>query len=232
MKIQYVGISDTLAKIENRIIIILIMFDKEFKKALELLSGKEKDKLILRLLKKDLKLARRLYFELVDTDSVADKRQEIATEVAKRAKFSSQHFYSPGYLLMDAREISGIINDHVSQTKDKQGEISLNCLMIRHLLEGSNEQVASASARKSHTFCIYVVARMFKIMMLIKKQHEDLHIEFSDDVEAIGELIGQNHAIMKTAIHNGLDVNWLIHFNIPDDIVKIHKELRQNGYLR
>ena len=50
-------------------------FDPEFKKALQLLPEKEKDKLILRLLKRDLQLANRLQFELVETDSVQDKRE-------------------------------------------------------------------------------------------------------------------------------------------------------------
>ena len=46
------------------------MFDKEFKTAIHNLSDVEKDKLILRLLRKDLDLANRLYFELVDTETV------------------------------------------------------------------------------------------------------------------------------------------------------------------
>ena len=208
------------------------MFDTEFKKALQMISGKEKDKLILRLLKRDLQLAERLYFELVDTSSVAEKREQIKKKIIKRLKMSSERFYSPGYLLMDARDISGIINRHVATTKDKQGEISLNCLLIRSLLEQNNERIAKATPKKTYTFSIYVVARMFKIMILIQKQHEDLHIEFSDDVEAIGELIGKNHNLMKMSINNGLDVNWLTNFNIPDDIVLIHKESRKNGYLR
>ena len=45
------------------------MFDKEFKTAIENLPSTEKDKLIFRLLKKDLDLVNRLYFELVDTES-------------------------------------------------------------------------------------------------------------------------------------------------------------------
>ena len=38
-------------------------FDKDFKEAISHLPSSEKDKLILRLLKKDLVLANRLYFE-------------------------------------------------------------------------------------------------------------------------------------------------------------------------
>ncbi len=207
-------------------------FDPEFKKALQLLSDKEKDKLILRLLKHDLNLANRLRFELVDTNSVQDKREQVRNRIVKRIQLFTKCYYSPGYLLMDVREISGEINEHVSITKDKIGEISLNCLMLRHLLELNSERIDAEKIGKAHTLCIYIVARVFKILMLIQKQHEDLHLEFSEDIEAIGKLIGHNHNLMKTAIHNDLDVNWLIQFTIPINIADIYKDLRENGFLR
>jgi hypothetical protein len=207
-------------------------FDPEFRKALEMLSDKEKDKLILRLLKNDLQLANRLRFELVDTDSVQDKREQVIDRIIKRIQLATERYYSAGYLLMDIREISGEINAHVSITKDKVGEISLNCLMLHSMLELNNEHIASETRDNSYTLCIYIVARVFKILMLIQKQHEDLHIEFRGDIEVIGKFIGDNHNLMKTAIHNGLDVNWLIHFNIPENITEIHNKLRKSGLLR
>lgn len=69
-------------------------------------------------------------------------------------------------------------------------------------------------------------------MILIKKMHEDYFIEFEDDLKELGSLIGQNPYLMKTAISNGLDVNWLLHAEIPDDIEAIHKDLRARGYLK
>ncbi|HPI30311.1 MAG TPA: hypothetical protein PLS26_07260 [Bacteroidales bacterium] len=207
-------------------------FDPEFKKALQLLPGDVKDKLILRLLKNDLHLANQLRFKLVDTDSVENKREQVKTRVIKCIQLATERYYSAGYLLMDVREISGEINEHVSITKDKLGEISLNCLMLRHLLEQNNERITAEKQGKAYTLCIYIVARVYKILMLIQKQHEDLHLEFREDIEAIGKLIGNNHNIMKTAIHNGLDVNWLIHFNIPKNIADLHKTLCEKGLLK
>jgi hypothetical protein len=207
-------------------------FDPEFKKALQLLPVEEKDKLILRLLKRDLQLANQLRFKLVDTDSVEDKREQVKALITKHIKQATERYYSPGILLMDMREISGEINEHVSITKDKYGEISLTCLMLRHLLEQNNERLTASKQNKAYTLSIYIVARVFKLLMLIQKQHEDLHLEFRDDVEAIGKLIGNNDNLMKTSIRNGLDVNWLIRFNIPKNISEIHKTLRSNGFLR
>ena len=60
------------------------MFDKEFKTAIHNLSDLEKDKLILRLLRKDLDLANRLYFELVDTETVEQKREQLAKIISKK----------------------------------------------------------------------------------------------------------------------------------------------------
>ena len=207
-------------------------FDTELKKALQLLPDAEKDKLILRLLKHDLHLANQLRFALVETDSVQDKREELKKRIIKRIEQATERYYSVGYLLMDVRDISGEINEHVSITKDKLGEISLNCLMLRQLLELNNERIGSETYGKAYTLCIYIVARIFKILMLIQKQHEDLHIEFKEEIETIGKLIGKNHLLMKTAIHNGLDVNWLIQFEIPKNIANTYKTLRENGLLK
>lgn len=207
-------------------------FDPEFKKALQMLPEKEKDKLILRLLKLNIPLAQRLFFELVDTDTPADKREEVKNHINRRVKRATEHYHSPGDLLQDLREISGLINDHVSVTKDKIGEISLHCQMLRSALELNNERIATAAKERSYTLHIYIIARVFKILMLIKKQHEDLYLEFKDDIKAIGMFIGSNHNLMSLAIHNGLDVNWLIGFKIPENIAEIHRDLRKNGFLR
>jgi len=207
-------------------------FDPEFIKALQQLPSKEKDKLILRLLNKDTKLASRLRFELVETDSVEDKRSDLSNEIIEKVKWATNRYYSPGILLMDMREISGLINEHVAITKDKIGEISLNLFMIRQLLELNNERIAVAPRGKSYTLCIYIIARVFKILLLIQKQHPDLHFDFKEDIEIVGRLIGRNDSLMKTAIHNGLDVNWLLEFEIPEDIVEIHKNIKAMGFLK
>ena len=207
-------------------------FDPEFKKALQLLPDSEKDKLILRLLKRDLNLANKLRFELVDTESVQDKREQLKNRIIRRIQLATDRYYSVGYLLMDIRDISGEINQHVAITKDKFGEISLNCLMLKQMLELNNERIGTEKYGKAYTLCIYIIARIFKILMLIQKQHEDLHLEFNDDIATLGKLIGNNHHLMKTANLNGLNVNWLIEFNIPNNIADIYKTLRENGLFK
>jgi len=52
----------------------MAFYTKEFETAISHLPAKEKDKLILRLLKKDLILANRLQFELVDNGNIEERR--------------------------------------------------------------------------------------------------------------------------------------------------------------
>ena len=208
------------------------MFTKEFKKAIQELPSAEKDKLIFRLLKRDVDLANRLHFELVDTETMEDKRIAFEKAMLKKINYFTEHFYSVGYLLQDTRYVSGDISAHVKITKDKFGEISLNIKMLNHLLLLNNERIQSQSYRKAYTMCIYVIARAFKILILIKAIDEDYFLDLKEDLEKLGVLISNNSLLMKTAIHNGLDVNWLLNGEIPENIVAYHKDIRQQGFLK
>ena len=208
------------------------MFSKEFKKAIQELPNSEKDKLIFRLLKRDLDLANRLYFELVDVETVEDKRAAFEIEMIKKINYFSDRYYSVGYLLQDTRFLSGDINNHVKITKDKFGEISLNLKMLNHLLTINNKRIETVTYSKAYTLCIYVIARAFKILLLIKAIDEDYFLDFKENLSTLGKLIYDNPFLMHTAIDNDLDVNWLILGEIPENIVAIHKEIRANGFLK
>ncbi len=208
------------------------MFSKEFKKAIQELPNSEKDKLIFRLLKRDLDLANRLYFELVDVETVEDKRTAFEIEMIKKINYFSDRYYSVGYLLQDTRFLSGDINNHVKITKDKFGEISLNLKMLNHLLTINNKRIETVTYSKAYTLCIYVIARAFKILLLIKAIDEDYFLDFKENLSTLGKLIYDNPFLMHTAIDNDLDVNWLILGEIPENIVAIHKEIRANGFLK
>lgn len=208
-------------------------YTKEFKEAISHLPGKEKDKLILRLLKKDIKLTNRLMFELVSDQSIDERRDEVKLKIIEKAQNTARDYYSMGYLNMDVRYLSGEISEHVFNTKDKFGEVYLNLIMINEVLKVNNNKIASQKYNTStRKFCTAVIARAFKILILISKLHEDFWIELEEELNRFGNLIGNNHHLMETAIFNGLDVNWLLKFNIPEDIVEHHKNLRQQGYLK
>jgi hypothetical protein len=169
------------------------LFTKEFKEAISHLPSAEKDKLILRLLKKDLTLANRLLFELVDTKSLEERRalveDHIVTNVARMAK----NFYSIGYLNMDVRYLSGDISEHVKITKDKYGDASLNLLLLIEVLRQNARNIITAKPpAKLHKFCTAIIARVFKVLLLINKMEADLLLDFKEDLITLGELIGAN----------------------------------------
>jgi hypothetical protein len=208
------------------------MLSKELKKAIQELPSAEKDKLIFRLLRRDLDLVNRLHFELVDVETVEDKRVAFEKEMIEKITEYSERFYSVGYLLQDTRFLSGDITNHVKITKDKFGEISLNLKMLIQVLKLNNDKIQKQTYSKAYTLCIYVIARAFKILLLIKAIDEDYFIDFKGDLNSLGFLIGDNPMLMRTAINNGLDVNWLLSGEIPNDIVAMHKEIRANGFLK
>jgi len=207
-------------------------FSKEFKEAIINLPDSEKDKLLLRLLKKDLDLVNKLEFELLGEESVDEKRLELKQRIQEKAKKIAKNFYSLGYLTMDLRYLSGEITEHVKITKDKFGEASLNLLMLNEFLKNNSEFIIKSTIGKSYKLCIYIIARTFKILILIKKLHEDYFVDFEIPLKKLGAQISRVPFLMETAINNGLDVNWLLKAEIPDTIIKLHKEIRDQGFLK
>lgn len=207
-------------------------FPKEFKEAIRELPPIEKDRLILRLLKKDIALANRLLFELVSDATVEEEREKTKERLNQLIERISKNYYTADYLNVEIRSMSGVINEHVFTTKDKSGEISLNLYIIKEFLNQNKQKLSSFSYQKSRKFYVGIISRIFKVLILIQKLHEDYFLEFKDDLEQIGNLILENPNLQKTAIDNGLDIHWLIDGTIPNEIEKIVKQIRVSGLLK
>lgn len=209
------------------------IFPKEFKEALIHLPETEKDKLILRLLKKDLNLTNRLFFELVDTKTIEDRRLVLQDRIINHVKRITENFYSIAYFNVEVRWLSGDISEHVRITKDKYGDASLNLLLLNEVLKQNKNHILEARPPvKLRKFSTQIIARVFKVLLLIHKMDVDLHLDFKEDLMLLGKLISDNKKIMDVAIKNGLDINWLLHAEIPSDLANIHKELKANGFLK
>ena len=52
---------------------------------------------------------------------------------------AAKYYYSPGYLLLELRSISGRITQHVKTTKDKYGEVALNCLLLNQAFKSAKK---------------------------------------------------------------------------------------------
>lgn len=204
----------------------------DFKKALSEMPDKEKDKLILRLLKKDLALTNRLYFELMQPASVEDLRENTLQRIYKQLNYVQNRFYSPGYAMMSLRDTSGLINEHLSITKDKYGEIYLQLNMLDYFLDQNIESLQQYTYKKQYGLNVYIISRLYKLLGQLLSLHEDLRYDFKEILETIAESMDKIPTLMDTAIFNGFDVNWLFNYDIPENIVVTQKELRANGYLK
>lgn len=209
-----------------------MQYPKKFKEAISHLPSKEKDKLILRLLKHDLILTNRLLFELVSDQSIEEVRNRVKQRVVNDIERYTRNFYSFNYLKSEMGYISGNITEHVRITKDKYGEVELQLFMLNETIKANGSKLEDKTYNEAYKWCVYIVSRAFKIMILLSKLNEDFHLDFKEDIELLGTLIDKHDYLMRTAINHGLNVNWLILFEIPDDIQDIHKNIRLQGYLK
>lgn len=206
-------------------------FSDEFKSAISDLPDKEKDKLILRLLKKDFSLANRLHFELLQPESIEVARENAWQRVSKILSYGNI-FYSPGYAMMYLRDASGVINEHVSITKDKYGEIYLQLKMLAYFLQQHQERYSSFSDGPTKKLNNYIIARLYKLLGQMLSFHEDQLYDFKEITEKIGNNMSEIPTLMKNSIFNNFNINWLFDLQIPTNIVQIQKDLRANGYLK
>jgi hypothetical protein len=206
--------------------------EKEFKEAILSLPETEKDKLLIRLVKKDKVLVKQLYFQLLETLTIEELREIIVEKFEKSIQILNPNLISSEYNLMVMKDMSKMISEHVKTTKDKYGEPYLNLkMLILNLTAIARKQKLESSSR-SYLFNIYVIARVFKILTLIKALHEDLRYDFHEDLEKLGELIVSNPNLNELGVQNSLENGWLLNFDIPDDIAAIQKNLRAAGFLK
>lgn len=141
------------------------------------MSVKEKDKLLLRLIAKDTTLTDRLNFELIEESSTIDERKE---EIKSRIERASRHQDTPGWLLMDMRNLSGEINYHIKVTKDKMGGIELNLFLLLTFIE-KNENLLSKYSSRSDTCALYIAKKANTILNALNKLDADYLTDFLSD---------------------------------------------------
>ncbi|REC62650.1 deoxyuridine 5'-triphosphate nucleotidohydrolase [Chryseobacterium pennae] len=206
-------------------------YSKEFKAALSAFTGTEKDKLIFRLLRKDKLLSKKLYFELIDPETTDDKRNAKEADVEEKIILASKYIGNAKYFLTIIRKLSAEITEHVKITTDKFGEVSLNLLMIDKVLDYNND-LSRQRFDNVYKLYLYIINKLFKSLILIKKLDEDYWMEFDELLRSIYQKILENNYLQKLCINNGLDLNWFESDNIPENIDQIMKEIKSQGFLR
>ncbi|AYZ34217.1 deoxyuridine 5'-triphosphate nucleotidohydrolase [Chryseobacterium indologenes] len=206
-------------------------YSKEFKAALSAFSSQEKDKLIFRLLRKDKLLSKKLYFELIDPENTDDKRNAMEEQVEEKILLASKYIGNAKYFLTIIRKISAEITEHVKITTDKFGEVSLNLLMVSKILDYNND-LSRQRFDNVYKLYIYMINKVFKSLVLVKKLDEDYWMEIDEYLRDIQTKISENHYLQKLCINNNLDFKWFVCDDIPDNIDQIMKDIKKQGFLR
>ena len=201
-------------------------YSKEFKEAISNFTAQEKDKLIIRLLKKDRILSHRLYFELIDPETADDKRNQMEALIKEEAAAVAKKYGRTKYFLPGIRRISAKITEHVKITTDKFGEVSLTLLLVSETLKN---QPKTGDHYKLH---IYLLNKIFRSLVLTKKLDPDYFLDLRESYNAVQQVILKNKSLEELALNNGLFLSWIEPDNIPDDIDVILKSLKAEGLLK
>ena len=206
-------------------------YSKEFKQALSEFSSIEKDRLIFRLLKKDKLLSKKLYFELIDPETTDQKRDQMEENVTEKLASAARYIGNPKYYLSTIRTISAEITEHVKVTTDKFGEVYLNLFLVHQILE-NNDSFAKQRFDNVYKLYIYLINKIVRALLLIKKIDEDYWMEFDEILGKIDDKVHENRYLEKLFINNGIDFNWLQSENLPENLDLIIKNIKSQGFLR
>ena len=206
-------------------------YSKEFKQALSEFSPIEKDRLIFRLLKKDQLLSKKLYFELIDPETTDQKRDQMEENVTEKLASAARYIGNPKYYLSTIRTISAEITEHVKVTTDKFGEVYLNLFLVDQILE-NNDSFAQQRFDNVYKLYIYLINKIVRALLLIKKIDEDYWMEFDEILGKIDDKVHENRYLEKLFINNGIDFNWLQSKNLPENLDLIIKNIKSQGFLR
>ncbi|RNI23461.1 hypothetical protein [Rufibacter latericius] len=178
--------------------------EKDLRKAILALPAARKDKLLIQLLTPNLLLQEQLKFELLEGPEALDFRREaLAEQVQAIAK---GFYYNASDLLNCLRQLCPPLSYHTKVTGDVYGEINLLLLLLQQVLEHQQEKLQVLTGA-NEALCLFLAKRTEEVLHKLEKLHEDLHLEFVDQVN---ELLPALHASAAgyAARKAGVPVRW------------------------
>ncbi|GAB3520955.1 hypothetical protein [Emticicia fontis] len=177
---------------------------KELEKAILLLPAKEKDKMLLKLIAKSDLLIEQLHYQLLENESfLGDRRDEIKKSIQRVSKM---YHDTPGWMMMDMRDLNSRITQHVKVTKDKYGEIELTLNLLNSFFDNQMKLLEKYNS-KSDTVALYIAKRTEFVLKKLPKLHEDYYIEFERDVNKLLERV-HKYAPAYYAKQMGIPTSW------------------------
>lgn len=179
---------------------------KELQNAILQMPIAEKDKLLLRLIRKDSMLIRQLEFQLLGDDfEMEEKKNTIKENITKYASINYSH--TPGLVMMELRDWSGEITRYQKITKDKLGELELLLHLLNSYLVGY-WALLNKMPQRADKLAPYVVKKAISIISKANKIHEDYHLELEEHIEQLLSLIWDYPPMAKAAQEEGLSKRW------------------------
>jgi hypothetical protein len=202
----------------------------ELKRALTELTDREKDKLVIRLLRKDKILHQKLQFELLGATTVADERKRVAEEILDRLnrKRASSNFNT---WMREIRALSSAITLHLKVTSDKIGEVSLSITLVTQLLEHNRKAIQLLSVNNEVKLAKYVTGKLFKIAVLISNLHEDLRNEFNAELTELHEVLLEFNYLLNHMKVANCDIDWFDQCYFPEDCNERVSKARKRGMI-
>ena len=191
------------------------MFSKvspELKTAVLQLPEKEKDKLLLRLIRKDKTLIQQLHFQLLEDQIDLEERRErtfklVNLEIDRMERQLGAHkYYNPRDLLLDLRSMSGLVNQHFLITKDKLGEVELRLHIISMTFHHAGKFFDYANHANDRLLS-YCTGRIKNVFTAYDKLHEDLQYDYTEKL----------NEILEFAYSSALK-NYLLELAIPQEV--------------
>lgn len=184
----------------------------ELKTAVLDLPEKEKDKLLLRLIRKDKTLIQQLHFQLLEDQADLEERRErtlkfVNLEIDRIQKQKGAHkYYNPRDLLLDLRSISGIVNQHFLITKDKPGEIDLRLHILAEIFRDAKRFFEYAN-HANEKLLVYITGRIKNVFNSYDKLHEDLQYDYKEKL----------NEVLEFAYSSALK-DYLVDLGIPEEV--------------
>ncbi len=183
---------------------MLIDKSPELKKAVLDLPQNEKDKLLLKLISKDVVLLSQLAHKLLEGNSDLEQRVEIIKHyIDKKIDYINRYIadeynYSPGYFMMDIREMSGLINEHLLITKEKITELELRIYLIESVISCEATHHFILRSRHNEKLLNYFGGRIKYVFEKYTKLHEDIQFDYSERLNFI--LRFSNQSSLKNVV--------------------------------
>jgi hypothetical protein len=169
------------------------VINEHLEEAILNLPQKEKNKLLLRLIRKDKILTEQLHFKLLEHPEFDLKLREndILDQINKILDSGSTYsFYN---LLLIIRKLFGEIRHHEKITADKVGEVRLSVWLARIITLNYPQIFEGVFTRDQVKINNFIIKKIPGLIKKYQKIHEDYKIEFQDHINEILDFLYLGH---------------------------------------